>query len=48
MSLNENIDNNGFPSSQSQQKDCKKNLDYRYSLEKLRKLLKAPCKVTGI
>lgn len=48
MSLNKNIDNNGFPSSKAQQKDYQKNLDYRYSLEKLRKLLRAPCEVTGM
>lgn len=36
MSLNESIDNNGFPSSQSQQKDCQKNLQVF-----IRKTLKA-------
>lgn len=34
MLLNENIDKNGFPSSQSQQKEYQENLDYRYSLDK--------------
>lgn len=45
MSLNENIVKNGFPSSQSQQKEYQENLDYGYSLAKLRELLKTPCTV---